>query len=125
MKMETLVKEFLFECEIREYSKMTVENYKKQLRHFTDFLKEEFEICELEELKPTHVKAFIKHYQLRQCKPSYVNDNLKAVKVLCAYAYKEKLLTESSAFRGLFRVVFVSDAWYRYTLNADGVNSLH
>ena len=27
---------------------------------------------------------------MRQCKPSYVNDNLKAVKVLCAYAYKEK-----------------------------------
>ena len=90
MKMETLVKEFLFECEIREYSKMTVENYKKQLRHFTDFLREEFDLDELEELKPTHVKAFIKHYQLRQCKPSYVNDNLKAVKVLCAYAYKEK-----------------------------------
>ena len=60
MKLETLVKEFLFECEIREYSGMTVENYRKQLRHFTDFLKEQFEICELEELKPTHVKAFIK-----------------------------------------------------------------
>ena len=90
MKLETLVKEFLFECEIREYSGMTVKNYRKQLRHFTDFLKEQFEIHELEQLKPTHVKAFIKHYQLRQCKSSYVNDNLKAVKVLCAYAYKEK-----------------------------------
>lgn len=90
MKLETLVKEFLFECEIREYSGMTVENYRKQLRHFTDFLKEQYEIHELEQLKSTHVKAFIKHYQLRQCKPSYVNDNLKAVKVLCAYAYKEK-----------------------------------
>ncbi len=44
MKLEVLVKEFLFECEIREYSKMTVENYRKQLRHFTDFLKEQFEI---------------------------------------------------------------------------------
>ena len=61
MKLETLVKEFLFECEIREYSGMTVENYRKQLRHFTDFLKEQFEIHELEQLKPTHVKAFIKH----------------------------------------------------------------
>ncbi len=47
MKLEVLVKEFLFECEIREYSKMTVENYRKQLRHFTDFLKEQFEVYEL------------------------------------------------------------------------------
>ena len=44
MKLETLVKEFLFECEIREYSGMTVENYRKQIKHFTDFLKEQFEI---------------------------------------------------------------------------------
>jgi hypothetical protein len=47
MKLETLVKEFLFECEIREYSGMIVENYRKQLRHFTDFLKEQFEIHKL------------------------------------------------------------------------------
>ncbi|MCR5088588.1 MAG: tyrosine-type recombinase/integrase [Oscillospiraceae bacterium] len=36
---------------------------------------------------------------MRQCKPSYINDNLKAVKVLCSYAYKERytdhLLTEN------------------------------
>ncbi len=99
MQLESLAKEFLFECEIREYSERTVENYRKQLRHFTDFLEEQFQICELEELNASHVKSFIKHYQLRQCKPSYVNDNLKAVKVLCAYAYKEKyvdhLITEN------------------------------
>ncbi|MBR1457383.1 MAG: tyrosine-type recombinase/integrase [Oscillospiraceae bacterium] len=99
MQLESLVKEFLFECEIREYSEKTIENYRKQLRHFTDFLDEQFQICELEELNAPHVKLFIKHYQLRQCKPSYVNDNLKAVKVLCAYAYKEKyvdhLITEN------------------------------
>ena len=90
MQLEVLVKEFLFECEIREYTDKTVENYRKQLRHFLTFMSNEFQISTLEELKPLHVKAFIKHYQLRQCKPSYVNDNLKAVKVLCAYAYREK-----------------------------------
>ena len=74
MQLETLVKEFLFECEIREYSERTVENYRKQLRHFTDFLDEQFQIHELEELNASHVKSFIKYYQLRQCKPSYVND---------------------------------------------------
>ena len=90
MQLESLVKEFLFECEIREYSERTVSNYKKQLRHFTDFLSSEFHLYDLEKLEASHVKAFIKYYQMRQCKPSYVNDNLKAVKVLCAYAYKEK-----------------------------------
>lgn len=99
MHLEVLVKEFLFECEIREYTEKTVENYRKQLRHFLTFMSNEFQISTLEEVKPVHIKAFIKHYQMRQCKPSYVNDNLKAVKVLCAYAYREKyvdhLITEN------------------------------
>ena len=89
MQLETLVREFLFECEIREYTPRTVENYKKQLRHFTEFLKEYCSVETLEEVQASHVKAFIKHYQMRQCKPSYINDNLKAVKVLCSYAFRE------------------------------------
>lgn len=76
-----------------------MENCRKQLRRFLTFMGNEFQISTLEEVKPVHVKAFIKHYQMRQCKPSYVNDNLKAVKVLCSYAYREKyidfLITEN------------------------------
>ena len=72
MQLETLVREFLFECEIREYTPRTVENYKKQLRHFTEFLKEYCPVETLEEVQASHVKAFIKHYQMRQCKPSYI-----------------------------------------------------
>ncbi len=98
MLLKQLVEEFLFECEIREYTEKTVENYRKQLKHFTVFLEEQFSVTTLEAVTPTQIKAFIKHYQLRQCKPSYVNDNLKAVKVLCSYAYRENytdhLLTE-------------------------------
>ena len=99
MQLKTLVEEFLFECEIREYSEKTVENYRKQLRHFMEFLQEHHAVTTLEAIEPSHIKAFIKFYQMRQCKPSYVNDNLKAVKVLCSYAYREKyidhLITEN------------------------------
>ena len=99
MQLQELVQEFLFECEIREYTEKTVENYRKQLRHFTEFLEEHYSVTTLEAVEPSHIKAFIKFYQIRQCKPSYVNDNLKAVKVLCSYAYKEQytdhLLTEN------------------------------
>lgn len=106
MQLDSLVQEFLFECEIREYSEKTVENYRKQLRHFTEFLNNQFQLHDLEKLEPSHVKAFVKHYQMRQCKPSYVNDNLKAVKVLCSYAYKEKyvdhLITENNDIPKLF-----------------------
>ena len=74
MQLKTLVEEFLFECEIREYSEKTVENYRKQLRHFMEFLQEHHAVTTLEAIEPSHIKAFIKFYQMRQCKPSYVND---------------------------------------------------
>ena len=70
MLLQTLVSEFLFECEIREYSQLTVKNYQKQLKHFLQFLSSEFDIDTLEMLEPKHIKAFIKYYQMRQCKPS-------------------------------------------------------
>ncbi len=66
MQLGTLVKEFLLEYQIREYTPQIVENYRKQLRHFTEFMSAQFLVQTLEEVQPSYVKAFIKHYQLRQ-----------------------------------------------------------
>lgn len=97
--VDFLVKEFLFDCQIRSLSELTIANYKKQLAHFTKFLETSFNVTDFSELKPIHVKQYIKYYQARQCKPSYINDNLKAVKVLCSYAkregYTEELITKN------------------------------
>ncbi|GEM_PF-2409066 len=75
--MDFLVKEFLFDCKVRSLSEQTILNYKKQLGHFVRFLKTNCQVTNIEDLKPLHIKLFIRLYQERQCKPSYVNDNLK------------------------------------------------
>lgn len=89
MHIENLVKEFLYDCQIRELSPLTVHNYSKQLSYFVKFLKDSFNITELEELKPIHIKQYIGSIHDRGCKPAYINDLLKAVKVMCGYAYNE------------------------------------
>ena len=89
MTINELKKEFLFDCEVRELSEKTTHNYEKQLTHFEKFLRGSCEVESLEELKPIHIKQFIAMLQKRGCKPSYTNDMLKAVKVLCGYAYRE------------------------------------
>lgn len=89
MYMQALVDEFLFDCQIRELSELTVSNYRKQLMHFVKFLSTQCNVNTFEELKPIHIKQFMNNYRLRQCKPSFINDMLKAVKVLCGYAKKE------------------------------------
>lgn len=87
--MKTLVQEFLFDCQVRNLSPRTIHNYEKQLNYFMRYLKEAQGVEALEDLKPLHIKQFVVMLQGKKNKPSYVNDLLKAVKCLCAYAFDE------------------------------------
>ena len=90
MQLNELIQEFLFDCKVRELSDKTINNYRKQLAMFTRFVGETMGISTLEELKAQHVKAYISSLQERGCKPAYINDLLKEVKVMCAYAHREE-----------------------------------
>lgn len=90
MLITSLIQEFLFDCKVRELSDLTVNNYRKQLGYFANFVNETFFIEHLEELKPQHIKEFVSSLQDRGCKPSYTNDLLKAVRVMCGYAFREE-----------------------------------
>lgn len=92
--MTELIREFLFDCKVRELSDQTIYNYDKQLHRFRTYVRENFEVIHFEDLKPIHVKKWISSLQDRGCKPAYINDMLKAVKCLCAYAQKEDYTEE-------------------------------
>ena len=84
-----LVQEFIFDCQVRNLAPRTIRNYEKQLGFFITYLSDALGVEELEQLKPIHIKRVVVMNQERGCKPAYVNDLLKAVKCLCAYAYQE------------------------------------
>ncbi|MBO6269971.1 MAG: site-specific integrase [Clostridium sp.] len=94
MLMEEVKNEFVLDCPVRNLAPRTIQNYKKQLSYFLRYLEETQGVKDLEELKPVHVKQFIAMLQGKKNKPSYVNDLLKAVKVLCRYAYEEGYIEE-------------------------------
>ena len=94
MSIEELAKEFILDCKVRNLSQRTVRNYEKQLAYFIRFLKEAQGVYSLEKLKTVHIKQFIAMLQEKKNKPSYVNDLLKVVKVLCRYAYEEGYTAE-------------------------------
>lgn len=49
---------FGFDCKVRKLSAKTVANYQKQLRYIERYLKDEFQITEVEESKPCCIKQF-------------------------------------------------------------------
>ena len=52
MKMDDAIVEFGFDCKVRKLSEKTVANYQKQLRYIEKYLKDEFQITEVEAIKP-------------------------------------------------------------------------
>lgn len=98
LNLYELIHEFLFDCKVRELSELTCTNYEKQLNKFRHFVRENYNIIDFEELKPVHIKYYISSLQDRGCKPAYINDLLKAVKCMCAYAqregYSDEILTK-------------------------------
>lgn len=89
MFMKSIVQEFIFDCQVRNLAPRTIRNYEKQLGYFVRYLKDAQGVEVLDDLRPIHIKQYVLILQNKKHKPAYVNDLLKAVKVLCRYAYEE------------------------------------
>ena len=89
MLIDDAIVEFGFDCKVRKLSAKTVANYQKQLRYIEKYLKEEFQITEVEEIKPYHIKQFLAMMDDRHRKPRYINDLLKVAKTFLNYCKRE------------------------------------
>ncbi len=89
MFMKSIVQEFIFDCQVRNLAPRTIRKYEKQLGYFVRYLKDAQGVEVLDDLRPIHIKQYVLMLQNKKHKPAYVNDLLKAVKVLCRYAYEE------------------------------------
>lgn len=98
MLLTDAAKEFEFNCKCRKLSEKTIRNYGKLIRYLLDYLKEQYKVLCLEDVRPMYIKAYLIMLQERGAKPQYINDQLKAFKVLFRYLYEEgytdSILTE-------------------------------
>ena len=98
MLLKDAAKEFEFNCRCRKLSDKTIKNYSKLIAYLLNYLKENYKIMLLEDVKPVYIKAYLVSLQERGLKPQYINDQLKTFKVLFRYLYEEgytdKILTE-------------------------------
>ena len=98
MLLTDAAKEFEFNCQCRKLSDKTIRNYGKLIGYLLDYLKEQHKVLCLEDVRPMYMKAYLMMLQERGAKPQYINDQLKAFKVLFRYLYEEgytdSILTE-------------------------------
>ena len=82
---------------MRKLSPKTIDNYSKQLRYFQRYLKSEFELTDVEEVKPYHIKQFLAWMDDKGRQPRYVNDLLKVFKTFFNYMVRENHMEISPA----------------------------
>lgn len=89
MQIETAVKEYLVEIEVRKFTPKTIRSYRNNLNLFLRYCKEIGEVDEIEELTLAVVRKFSLFMVEKGKKGSYINSLLKVAKAFIQYCYDE------------------------------------
>jgi integrase/recombinase XerD len=91
--LKELLKEFILELEIKNYSKRTLKSYKNNNLLMFTYLEKEFEVVEVEDVKTPHIKSYIKFLERQGRKTSYINGLLKCFRAFFKYVVDEEILS--------------------------------
>lgn len=96
MQLEQLVKEYLLELKLENYSKRTIETYRQHINKFINFYKEEIDTdLDIDNISKIHYKLFISQLLDNSLRATYINAILKSNKALWNYLLLERVLTTS------------------------------
>lgn len=95
MMLKDMITEFVYECEIRNYTQKTIRGYKNNILHLANFLEREFKAKQLEEVTLPMLKSFLKYQQSKKCKGSYINGLIKSFRAFFKYLMQEKYIKEN------------------------------
>ena len=99
MLLEDSLKEFLFECEIRKYTWKTIRGYRNNLRFLVNYLKQEHQLTNLEDIQTRHLKAFFMYQSRRGRKETYLNGLLKTFRAFFKYQMEAENITTNPVLK--------------------------
>ncbi|MGG0275937.1 tyrosine-type recombinase/integrase [Bacillus rhizoplanae] len=89
MLLQDLLKEFLFHVQIKGHTPRTLKSRKTNITAFLKYLENEFEVTELEEIKPLHIKQYGMFLLKKGRKETYINSIYKSVRGFFNYCVDE------------------------------------
>ncbi len=95
MLLQDILKEFVFECEVKKLTKRTIKSYKNNNALFFTFIEREFAITELEKVTPANIRGYIQFMVKKGLAETYINGVLKCFRAFFKYCIQEEYLTES------------------------------
>ena len=99
MFLERLLKGFLLEVEIKNYTSRTIKSYKNNNLLFLNYFKTEFNLSEIEELNKNHIKKYVQYLTKRGHKPTYINSILKTIRTFLNYCMGEGYINSNPCLK--------------------------
>lgn len=90
-----LLKEFLFEIEIKNYTPRTIKTYRNNLNRFFDYLEKKYSIKDIEQIMPQHIKQYVRFLQQQGRKATYINNIIKNLRAYYKYCQGEQYVTNN------------------------------
>lgn len=85
------VEDYLFDCQVRGLSHKTLKNYRNHLIRFERYVREQ-KIDDVKDIKPLHIKKFLKEKQDDGCTNKYVNGIRKVIKQFFDYCIENEYI---------------------------------
>lgn len=95
MLNEDVLQEFIFDCTIRKLSKRTIAGYRNANLRLFKFLKEQFEIVELEKTHYQAIREYVKYQTDQHLSPVYINRNIVCYKMYFRYCVQEGYISRN------------------------------
>ncbi len=95
MLLDDSVKEFIFECQIRQYTWKTVKGYKNTLEYLATYLKEVHHLTDIEQVNEHHLKAFFAYQINKKCKETYLNGLIKVYRAFYKYLVEQEYVVKN------------------------------
>lgn len=89
MLLSDLLEEYIYSIQVRNYSHRTIKGYRNNNLAFFRFIKADFDIDEIDEVRPHHIKAYFMHLKQIGRKATYVNGILKNIRSFFNYCVEE------------------------------------
>lgn len=87
--LQDVIKEFIFEIKLRNYSERTIKGYKNNILKFARYMENEFEIVEIEDITHIHIKSYLNFLKENGLTEVYINTILKNLRSFYKYCFTE------------------------------------
>lgn len=95
MRNEDVLKEFVFDCQMRKLSKRTITGYRNANLRMMKYIREEFGITELEDTHYQAITEYIKFQTDQKLSEAYINRNIVYYRCFFKYCLEEGYITKN------------------------------